>query len=239
MKNFYAMLMSTMDSYRAHMAFLLKIIVSPSQRKHVYRWLISLRHNYLPDASIPWITFDAIDYLDWCLFTRAKVFEYGSGGSTLFWLNHGAECISIEHNPDWYKLMHPRLEEMDRIDYRLVLPEPALDKGARDIADPNRYLSEDVLFLGYNFRDYVCQIDPFPDNYFDVVLIDGRARPSCIKHACEKVRIGGLLVLDNSDREYYLRITAILLQNFDRRIFPGVAPIVTWFTETSVFSRRA
>jgi hypothetical protein len=238
MKNFHVMVRTTLDRFRANKAFLLKIIVSPSQRKHVYRWLISHRHNYLPDARIPWITFDAIDYLEGCLFPWAKVFEYGSGGSTLFWLNHGAECVSIEHNPDWYKLMHPRLEGMDRIDYRLVPSEPGEDKEARDIADPNLYLSEDVLSRGYNFKNYVCQIDPFPDNIFDIVLIDGRARPSCIKHACKKVRIGGLLVLDNSDREYYLRMTAILLQDFDRRIFRGVTPGVTSFTETSVFARR-
>jgi len=167
-----------------------------------------------------------------------KIFEYGSGGSTLFWLNLGAECVSVEHNPDWYELMRPHFADMDRIDYRLVLPEPSENKEAQDIADPNLYLSDDVTFSECNFRKYVCQIDLFPDNIFDIVLVDGRARPSCIKHASKKVKIGGLIVLDNSDREYYLRMTANLLQDFDRRIFQGVAPGVTWFTETSIFIRR-
>lgn len=231
------MIRTTLRDLRTNMAFLLKIIVSPSQRKHAYRWLISLRRNYFPDAQIPWITFDAIGYLEEHLFPWAKVFEYGSGGSTLFWLNHGAECVSVEHNLDWYKLMHHHLKGRDRIDYRLVLPEPADENKDQDIADPNLYLSRDILFRGFNFRNYVCQINHFPDNFFDIVLIDGRARPSCIKHAYKKVRIGGLLVLDNSDREYYLRMAATLLKDFERRIFLGVSPRATWFTETSVFVR--
>ena len=221
------------------MRFTLCLLRNSTQRKHVFRWLRSLRKDYLINKKQPWLVFDAIDFLNSLPLKVNRVFEYGSGGSTLFWLNQGAECVSIEHNPDWYKLMHPRFEGMDRIDYRLVLPEPAENKEARDIADPNLYLSEDVLSQGYNFRNYVCQIDPFPDNYFDIVSVDGRARPSCIIHACKKVKVGGLLILDNSDREYYLRMTAILLQDFDQRIFRGVTPGVTLFTETSVFTRRA
>lgn len=239
MKGFHVMIRTTLGGFRANIAFLIKIIITPSQRKHACRWLISLRHNYFPDARIPWITFDAIDYLEGCLFPRARVFEYGSGGSTLFWLNHAEECVSIEHNADWYKKIRSRFKGIARIDYRLVLPDPAEDKEAHDIADPDLYLSEDDTFWGYNFRNYVCQIDPFPDNFFDIVLIDGRARPSCIKHAYKKVRIGGLLVLDNSDREYYLRMTATFLRDYDRRIFQGVTPSLPWFTETSVFTRRA
>ena len=120
----------------------------------------------------------------------------------------------------------------------LTMGRGSENKEAQDIADPNLYLSDDVTFSECNFRKYVCQIDLFPDNIFDIVLVDGRARPSCIKHASKKVKIGGLIVLDNSDREYYLRMTANLLQDFDRRIFQGVAPGVTWFTETSIFIRR-
>ena len=220
------------------MRFTLCLLHSSTQRKHFSRWLRSLRKDYLLKLKQPWLVFDAIDYLSSLPLKGKRVFEYGSGGSTLFWLSNGAKCVSIEHNQKWYELMHPHFEGIDRIDYRLVLPEPSENKETLDIADPYMYFSDDVMFSECNFRKYVCQIDPFPDNIFDIVLVDGRARPSCIKHASKKVRIGGLIILDNSDREYYLRMTANLLQDFDRRIFQGVTPGVTWFTETSIFTRR-
>lgn len=224
--------------FMSFMRFTLCLLRNSNQRKHVFRWLRSLRKDYLLKKKQPWLVFDAIDFLNSLSLKGNRVFEYGSGGSTLCWLNHGAECVSIEHNPDWYNLMKPRLEGMVGIDQRLVLPEPAEDKDARDIADPGLYLSEDVLFRGYNFRNYVCQIDPFPDNYFDIVLIDGRARPSCIMHSVTKVKVGGMLILDNSDRDYYLERVSALLCNYDRKTFRGATPGVSWFTETSVFTRE-
>jgi len=215
--------------------FTLCLLRNSTQRKHVFRWLRSLRKDYLLKKKQPWLVFDAIDFLNSLPLEGKRVFEYGSGGSTLFWLNHGAECVSVEHNPDWYKLMHHRLKGMDRIDYRLVLPEPADDKKVRDIADPNLYLSEDVLSLGYNFRNYVCQIDPFPDNFFDVVMIDGRARPSCIMHSADKVKKRGFLILDNADRVYYTARTIEYLEHFDCLSFFGSGPINDLQWQTDVY----
>lgn len=64
----------------------LRILLSSSQRKHAYRWLCSLRRNYLLDTKTPWMTFDAVDYLVSRLSPKAKVFEYGGDGSTYFTL---------------------------------------------------------------------------------------------------------------------------------------------------------
>lgn len=38
---------------------------------------------------------------------------------------------------------------------------------------------------------------------FDVVIVDGRARISCVKSAMKKPTASELLVLDNSDRSEY------------------------------------
>lgn len=218
--------------------FILLLIRNSTQRKHFFRWLCSLRKDYLLRKKKPWLVFDAIDFLDSLRLKGAKIFEYGSGGSTVFWLDNGADCVSIEHDQYWYDYLCDRFEEMSRIDYRLVLPEQSEDEEARGISDPSLYLSGDYTFRNYSFRRYVSQIDSFPEDFFDAILIDGRARPSCIKHAINKVKIGGIIVLDNSDREYYLRATSGLLRNFDRKIFRGVTPRLTWFTETSIFIRK-
>lgn len=229
--------MCLLKSLYRYRYFILHLLCSHTQREHIFRWIKSLQPDYLLDQLSPWLTFDAIEFLKPRLREGMRVFEYSSGGSTLFWLRYGALCVSIEHNPDWYKLMHHRLKGMEKIDYRLVLPEPAEDKGARDIADPNRYLSEDVLSLGYNFRDYVCQLDPFPDNYFDIVSIDGRARPSCLMHSVTKVKVGGMLILDNAERSYYFAKTKDYLENYEKKEFFGVGPVCENMWKTNIYLR--
>jgi hypothetical protein len=208
-----------------------------TQRKHLVRWLGSLRKNYLLERRKPWIVFDALDFLESIPLNGARVFEYGSGGSTLYWLARGAECVSIEHDQVWYAMMRERLKDTGRIDYRLVRPQPSPEGGSGDPSDPDDYSSDDAAFAGQSFRSYVTQIDAFPSEYFDVVLIDGRARPSCVKHSVPKVKIGGSIILDNADRGYYLAHTKQYLLDFVTREFVGAGPVSEFFTRTHVYSR--
>jgi len=196
-----------------------------------------LRENYLLNHRTPWLVFDAIDFMKSVSLEGKRVFEYGSGGSTLFWLKRGAECVSVEHDEQWYGVMRDYLKDATRIDYRLVRPEAALDPGSADPADPGSYVSDDRAFSGQSFKDYVCQIDEFPDLSFDVVLIDGRARPSCIKHSVPKVKVGGAIILDNAERTYYLAKAKDRLANFERREFFGAGPISQFFTRTEIYER--
>src|SRR5258706_9183602 len=115
--------------------FTSQLLRSPTQRKHLFRWLGSLRENYLLNHRTPWIVFDAIDFMKSISLEGKRVFEYGSGGSTLFWLKRGAECVSVEHDEQWYGVMRDYLKDATRIDYRLVRPEAALDPGSADPAD--------------------------------------------------------------------------------------------------------
>ena len=104
-------------------------------------------------------------------------------------------------------------------------------------ANPDNYGSNSPEFKNYNFSDYVQQIDEFPDEYFDVVMVDGRARPSCIKRSLSKVRVGGFMIVDNTDRDYYLRETIDSLKNFSRQEFFGLVPVVTCISKTDFFTR--
>lgn len=218
--------------------FLVVMLASPGQRKHIYRWLRSLRRDFLLEAGLPWITFDAMDYIQAWLPSGARVFEYGSGGSTLFWLRLGATCVSVEHDPTWYARVRQRLGQSAPIDYRLVLPEPG-NVADGEVDDPSLYLSADPAFQGFSFRKYVSQIDEYPDDYFDLILIDGRARPSCLAHSVAKVKPGGLIVLDNAERSYYTARTSSLLQGFKRRSCWGVGPQFPWMWQTDLYERAS
>ncbi|MEN9935459.1 MAG: hypothetical protein RLZZ387_2038 [Chloroflexota bacterium] len=199
------------------------------------RLLRSLREGYLLDTGTPWITFDAIDCIAATLPAHPAVFEYGSGGSTLFWLKHGARLVSVEHDPVWYADVRSRVDASAAFDYRLVLPVKSNGQG--DVGNPAHYASSDPAFTGYSFREYVCQIDSFPDASFDVVLVDGRARPACIAHGARKVKRGGLLVLDNADRAYYTEQNSASLRHFVCHTFVGATPGLLWPSQTNCYVR--
>ena len=228
-----------MNDLNSIFKFTWRMLRHPSQRKHICRWLASQQPNYLLRQRQPWIVFDAIDFLQSFDLRGKHIFEYGSGGSTLFWLQHHAMCVSIEHNLEWFALVRGYWTSTRPIDYRLIPPEPADPRAAQgDPADPDRYLSDDVHYRGFTFRRYVSQIDTFPDANFDVILIDGRARPACIKHSISKVRIGGIILVDDSDRDYYFSKTRIYLENFSRQDFCGVVPLSPQWSQTTAFLRQ-
>jgi len=215
--------------------FALKILRTPSQRKYLWKWIkSSLQKDYFLIYRQPWITFDAVDFLDTINLQNKHVFEYGSGGSTLYWLDKGASVISIEHDPVWFNKVKSLISPSYRLDYRLVLPEPESDEvhSKKNPANPDDYISSEDKKVTY--KSYVCQIDEFDDKFFDVVLIDGRARPSCIKHSVAKVKSGGVLILDNSDREYYTERTKSLLESFGTKTFCSPLPQCTG-TRTSIY----
>lgn len=222
------------------MKFSIQIIRSETQKHYLLEWIRSLKEGYSLDKPSPWLTFDSISFIKKWLQPGAKVFEYGSGGSTLFWLSQGATCVTIEHNPDWFVIVQKNLKNSDRIDYRLVPPEPNENQeGVYDPEDPDCYVSGDPKYKDYRFDNYVSQIDVFPDAYFNLILIDGRARPSCIKHSVSKIKLGGLLVIDNTERSYYLSKTTSYLLHFEKRHFQGVGPMLDQMWQTDVYLRKA
>ena len=104
---------------------------------------------------------------------------------------------------------------------------------------------------GLTFSKYVHSINDYPDNYFDLVLVDGRARPPCIKQACSKVKPGKYIkqacskvkpgkyiLLDNSDRDRYQLAIRELLLGWKRVIYEEPTLCLPWFTQTSVWQKK-
>lgn len=217
-----------------------RILVS-DQSRYTGWWLKSFQKEYMLNAPLPWLSFPAIEYVQSQMTSGMNIFEYGSGASTLFWLHHQANVISIEHDAGWYQRLSeyyiPRLQQPRAIDYRHIGPEP-LPATGKGYADPDAYVSSLPEYSGDSFQTYCQQIDGFPNDFFDIVLVDGRVRNSCIKHAYQKVKVGGLLVLDNSDRPHYLAQTAHLLTGFEAKVFGGVTPTSPLYSQTTVFIRH-
>lgn len=186
----------------------------------------------------PWIVFNAIEFLNSLDFKGRHIFEYGSGGSTLFWLEKGAIVTSIEHDNKWFNLMEKYVEPYrQNIDIICIIPEEIHIKNI-DYSDPINYASK--IMKGYNFENYVTSIDIYLEDFFDIIFIDGRARPSCIMHSYKKVKKGGMLIIDDTIRNYYLQKTEKYLDRFNRKDFSGVKitdirHILGIFSKMSVF----
>jgi len=201
-------------------------------------WRKSLEPHVSPiDDHLPWITFSAIEFLESFLHKDMLVYEYGSGGSTLFFAERIRKIISCEHDTKWASKVLATLETHKHKNYELNILEPSENKDCnqKNSLDPDLYQSSSEIYQGFNFRGYVTSIDSFPERYFDLILIDGRARPSCCKHALPKVKEGGYIMLDNSERPQYKDGQELLNQNGNRVDFYGPGPYNRYFWQTSIW----
>ena len=200
----------------------------PLSVQFLWPWFWSLLPGHGPlDDETPWMTFRAIRWLRSFLRPEMAVFEYGTGGSTLFFARRARSLVSIENDPRWHARVDRalRLAGISNCDLRLVPPVTAKTAS-------NEYGAPELP--GFDFEAYVRTIDGHPANSFDLVSIDGYARPACVAHAIPRVRPGGYLLLDNSDWRMYNEAMATLAR-FPRTDFGGAGPFQATGWRTTVW----
>lgn len=208
--------------------------------RHFFRWRRSQFAGATPVSDEqPWITFDAIQHLEEKVEPIHKVFEFGSGGSTLFFLKRCQVVVTVEHDAEWFILLKKLIEDKQITNWVGYLVEPERGDLVESpcVSNPDHYSSGGVG--DFNFRKYVSSIDSYPDEYFDIILVDGRSRPACIKHAVPKLKKGGLIILDNADRSYYNgpEIKKILNEYALVLSEKGASPYVQFFTQTNIWKK--
>lgn len=200
----------------------------------------------LTKLEIPWITFPAIRWLDQHLTSEMTVFEWGSGASTLYFAKRTKTVISIECCEPWVKIVQKKLhaQNLNNVDLKFVAPDENESKEYpvdNEESEKKLYQSEAPRFCGKTFINYVQSISQYPDNHFDLVMVDGFARNGCLGLAQNKVKAGGIIILDNSERERYQPAIRIFNSpTWTLNHFPGPGPNSYWpaFTRTSVLKRE-
>lgn len=207
------------------------------------RWVSAL----LPGrASVPdeqaWLNFAAIDYLHHFLKPEHRVFEFGGGGSTLFFLKRTTEVATVENDEQWFEVLSKKVREKGYEGWRgfLVKGEPLTeDKPSGNPANPADFATKAPGQERTQYERYAKTIHQFPEQYFDVILVDGRSRPACIQEALPHLKIDGLLVVDNMEREYYwTAFKEVFEQKFETLLsgrFP--TPYHPDFTWTAIFRK--
>ncbi len=188
----------------------------------------------------PWIVFEAYRFLDQHIMKDMSVYEFGTGGSTLFFANRVREIISAEHDINWANKLKDALTLKGYNNWKINIVEPQSTPKAlnKDPSSLNSYLSNDGAYRGQSFSCFAKSIDMYPDGYFSIIMIDGRARPSCVKHSVKKVSKDGLLILDNAEREHYFRIHEYMDNpNWRRFSFFGPGPYHHCFWQTVIWKK--
>ncbi|MCL4860213.1 MAG: hypothetical protein KJZ93_12435 [Caldilineaceae bacterium] len=175
-------------------------------------WFRSRENHLAVDIDgkpLPWYTYGAISFLEKRVKPHMRIFEYGSGNSTLWWSTRVVSVTSVEHDLAWFDYVKKKIPS--NVEYRYC-----------ELVDGGQY----------------CRVVSEYKNRFDVIVIDGRDRINCAKNSLGALVEGGVIIWDNSDRDAYCEGYQHLLESGFRRLdFYGYGPINTRSWCTSIFYR--
>lgn len=185
-----------------------EIARNPAHGRELPRLLATRGRGNL-HLRLPWLPFRLIDELQAVVGPGTRVFEFGGGGSTLWLLDRGADVVTVEHDQRWAEHL-------------------SLATGGERFTLLQRSAADD-------FTAYVSAMDAYPDDWFDIIVVDGRERARCIAAATAKLRRGGLLIVDDADRVEYAE--AMRSTGWPRRDVIGFAPAKPSLAYTAVLVR--
>lgn len=201
------------------------------------------------NGYVPFITYPAFRQLARIVKPEWRVFEYGCGGSSLWWANNVASITCVEHDAKWAARMSADAPPNLRIVTRVANEECSLDRHdavAKFMAHPpemplSPFPEHNVLhgLTAKEFVAYATEITEHPEQSFDAIVIDGMSRTLCAWLAPRYLKPDGVIIFDNSDRWQYNAGYRMLSRMGFRRIdFYGPGPVNRLEWCTSMFVRN-
>jgi predicted O-methyltransferase YrrM len=159
--------------------------------------------------ALPWMNFSIIELLNERLKSEHTLFEFGSGYSTYYYAGRVKEVTSVEYDQQWFDTVNSKKPNNVKLIFQ------AQDQGS----------------------DY-CSIITKQNCAYDVVVIDGRDRVNCFKHAIKALSPMGVIILDDSDRPRYSEAFEVAkMESFRVLSMTGLKPTGTARDQTSIFYR--
>src|SRR3954451_22482655 len=144
----------------------------PARDRRTRHWLYSLTRAYdslaIAELDVPWWTYRAIDVVEAYLAglaardQRRRVFEYGSGASTLWLAKRADEVQSVEHHREFGEQLAPSLSAYANVHFRIVAPTPSDNPSIASHKEGN---------ARRDFADYVAAIEDLSGD-FSLIVID-------------------------------------------------------------------
>lgn len=161
---------------------------------------------------VPWWTFAANEWVKARIRKTDRVFEYGSGGSTLWLAAHANSVVSVEHDETWFEKTRPAMPSNAK-----VLLRQADDEFTSDVSGP------------------YCSAISEAEAPFDIIVIDGMERNACARLASRFLSPNGVIIFDNSHRGKYADGMQSLAKDGFWRL--DLAGCITERGLTSIFGR--
>ncbi len=146
----------------------------------------------------PWMQDDQIELVERILLSFGKrklnILEWGSGGSTLYFSQllekHGIdyEWISVEHSSKWYNQF---IGKVPQGKIKVILKKQKAGNPATINLDHYVHYPRELTNKNK------------PPQFFDFILVDGRARARCLVEAKFLVKPDGIIMLHDAEREKY------------------------------------
>lgn len=203
---------------------------------HAAKWAargllhLPVRLRMLLDRDYPWLASGSVDWLKNFLRSDMRGFEWGSGRSTVFFARRTAGLVSVEHKAKWFRRVSATLARNGLCNVEHLFRPPNPSGQPSPLRPP--ILDELDFRPKPELAAYADAILDYPAESFDYVCVDGRARVECAMNALDRLRPGGALILDNSERAKYRPIFAVLA-GWSRHLFANGV----W--ETTIFMKPA
>ena len=205
----------------------------PPRSEKLKHWAFSLTRAHdslaIAELDVPWWTYDAIAAVETWITDHdgpVRVFEWGSGASTL-WLAKRVDAVTtVEHHRGFAEHIAPNLAEHPNITSLIIEPATSSTPEVPSAKEGHK---------GLDFAAYVAAIDD-AGGPFDLIVIDGRAREACLRAGLPHLAPGGLIVFDNTRRKRYRAAIAAEPVTVDRTT--GLTPTLPYPDETSLLRTR-
>jgi len=134
---------------------------------------------------MPWWSFGAVDVVAGFINPEMEVFEFGSGGSSIFLACRAKHVTCVEDSEQWTDLVQKEAEALSL-------------KNLEILARPFDFEKAD----NFSESNYLRAI---AGRTYDLIVVDGQeqsvqVRPECFWKAESSIKPGGLIVLDDSWR---------------------------------------
>lgn len=153
---------------------------SISKLPFVLKTYLEVRKAPIMQKPVPFLTMDAIRFMDKLVQPGMNILEIGGGNSSLWFLKHGVNLTTYEHDREWASMLQNKVKQ-----------------------HPEYYNAESFTLQIMEGNDVLNDLEKLEDKHFDVLLVDCMnaytQRTECIRIAKDKVKDGGWVILDNSD----------------------------------------
>jgi predicted O-methyltransferase YrrM len=123
------------------------------------------------DRKEPWLTSDSIKIINNLIKPTDTFLEFGSGQSTLWFAKKVKKIISVEHDKKWYEATKHNSKNVENL----------------------------KLIFAPTKNSYLDVAKKLKNNSIDICLVDGMWRLDCLLLAFKKIKVGGIIILDNAE----------------------------------------